>query len=147
MEEKCQGRASNETFREKLVAKIQVLKSRSFWKPFLLAEPLNILYACSGTSILQFYIVTIFEESGSSVDSLQVGKYIEETTKLNIRPCQASLVVSAWRLFISSLSSVALLKFPRRPLFLSTTLLVCLSMASLGVFSYFQVKLSTNRLF
>ena len=52
---------------------------------------------------------------------------------------QASLVVSAWRLFISFLSSVALLKLPRRPLFLSTTLLVCLSMASLGVFSYFQV--------
>ena len=38
----------------------------------MLAEPLNILYACSGTSILQFYIVTIFEESGSSVDSIQV---------------------------------------------------------------------------
>ena len=81
LEEKCQGRASNVTFREKLLAKIQVLKSRSFWKPFLLAEPLNILYACSGTSILQFYIVTIFEESGSSVDSLQVGKCIQETTK------------------------------------------------------------------
>ena len=73
--------------------------------------------------------------------------YSVNTTKLNIRPCQASLVVSAWRLFISSLSSVALLKFPRRPLFLSTTLLVFLSMASLGVFSYFQVKLTTNRLF
>ena len=40
---------------------------------------------------------------------------------------------------VPSLSSVALLKLPRRPLFLSTTLLVCLSMASLGVFSYFQV--------
>ena len=72
MEEKCQGRTSNASFREKLLAKIRVLKSRSFWKPFMLAEPLNILYACSGTSILQFYIVTIFEESGSSVDSIQV---------------------------------------------------------------------------
>ena len=72
LEEKCQGRSSNASFREKLLAKIQVLKSRSFWKPFMLAEPLNILYACSGTSILQFYIVTIFEESGSSVDSIQV---------------------------------------------------------------------------
>ena len=82
LEEKCQGRTSNASFRDKLLAKIRVLKSRSFWKPFLLAEPLNILYACSGTSILQFYIVTIFEESGSSVDSLQVGEYIEETTKI-----------------------------------------------------------------
>ena len=58
---------------------------------------------------------------------------------------QASLVVSAWRLFISFLSSVALLKLPRRPLFLSTTLLVCLSMASLGVFSYFQVTLKLKK--
>ena len=74
LEEKCQGRTSNASFREKLLAKIRVLKSRSFWKPFMLAEPLNILYACSGTSILQFYIVTIFEESGSSVDSIQVFK-------------------------------------------------------------------------
>ena len=74
LEEKCQGRKSKALFREKLLAKIQVLKSRSFWKPFLLAEPLIILYTCSGTSILQFYSVTIFEESGSSVDSLQVYK-------------------------------------------------------------------------
>ena len=72
LEEKCQGRINNASFRAKLLAKFKVLKSRSFWKPFLLAEPLNILYACSGTSILQFYSVTIFEESGSSVDSTQV---------------------------------------------------------------------------
>ena len=74
LEEKCHGRINNASFREKVLAKFEVLKSRSFWKPFLLAEPLNILYACSGTSILQFYIVTIFEESGSSVDSTQVGQ-------------------------------------------------------------------------
>ena len=140
MEEKCQGRSSNASFREKLLAKIRVLKSRSFWKPFMLAEPLNILYACSGTSILQFYIVTIFEESGSSVDSVQVFKDSIKNTLKFIITVQASLVVSAWRLFISFLSSVALLKLPRRPLFLSTTLIVCLSMASLGVFSYFQVS-------
>ena len=146
LEEKCQGRTSNSSFREKLLAKIRVLKSRSFWKPFMLAEPLNILYACSGTSILQFYIVTIFEESGSSVDSVQVFKDSIKNTLKFIITVQASLVVSAWRLFISFLSSVALLKLPRRPLFLSTTLLVCLSMASLGVFSYFQVRLKIKKL-
>ena len=50
----------------------------------------------------------------------------------------ASLVVSAWRVLISVGSSVALLKLPRRPLFLSTTLLVSIAMFSLGLFFYLR---------
>ena len=65
--------------------------------------------------------VTIFEEAGATVDKMT-----------------ASLVVSAWRVLISVGSSVALLKLPRRPLFLSTTLLVCINMFSLGLFFYLR---------
>ena len=110
-----------ETFREKISGKLRVITSRAFLKPFMIAEPLNILYSCSGLSMMTFYIVTIFEESGTSVD-----KHL------------ASLTVSAFRLFISFLSSVALLRIPRRPLFLCTTLLVCVSMFCLGLFSYLR---------
>ena len=110
-----------ETFREKISGKLRVLTSRAFLKPFIIAEPLNILYSCSGLSMMTFYIVTIFEESGTSVD-----KHL------------ASLTVSAFRLFISFLSSAALLKLPRRPLFLWTTLLVCVSTFCLGLFSYLR---------
>ena len=104
---------------EKIAAKLRVARSQSFWRPFALAMPLNILYSCSGTSMFTFYMVTIFEQSGSSLDKLH-----------------AALIVSSWRLLLSCLSSVALLKLPRRPLFLSTTLLVALALAALGAVSY-----------
>ena len=52
----------------------------------------------------------------------------------------ASLIVSVWRLVMSLISSVALLKLARRPLFLSSALLVCVSMFSLGLFSYFNIQ-------
>ena len=51
---------------------------------------------------------------------------------------QASMVVSSWRLCMSLVCSVALMKLPRRPLFLFTALLISVSMFSLGLFSYFQ---------
>jgi len=107
------------TVKEKLILKLKMFKSKAFWKPFCIAQPLNILYSCSGISLLSFYLVTIFEEAGSSVDKLQ-----------------ASLIVASWRLFISLFSSLAMLRIPRRPLFLCTTLGVGISMASFGTFSY-----------
>ena len=87
----------------------------------MIAEPLNILLSCSGLSMLMFYSVTIFEEAGAAVDKLQ-----------------ASLLVSAFRVVIAVLSSLALFKLPRRALFLSSTLLVCLAMFSLGLFFYLR---------
>ena len=114
-------RDKDQSVMEKIKTKLQILTSRAFLKPFLIAEPLNILYSCSGLSMMTFYIVTIFEESGTSVDKHT-----------------ASLLVSVFRVFISLLSSVALLKLPRRPLFLCTTLTVCLSMSSLGLISYLK---------
>ena len=65
--------------------------------------------------------MTIFEEAGATIDKLT-----------------ASLVVSAWRVFISVGSSVALLKLARRPLFLGATLLVCINMFCLGLFFYLR---------
>ena len=106
---------------EKIYSRLSILKTKMFWKPFLLAEPLVILYNCSGLSIISFYIVTIFQESGSSVNKLQ-----------------ASLIVSVWRLIMSLISSIALLKIPRRSLYLSTTLMILFSMAGLGSFIFFQ---------
>ena len=118
LREKSRSEGSH-SITDKIVAKLRVARSQSFWKPFALAMPLNILYSCSGTSMFTFYMVTIFEQSGSSLDKLH-----------------AALIVSSWRLLLSCLSSVALLKLPRRPLFLSTTLLVALALAALGAVSY-----------
>jgi len=112
---------NNDSMFEKISSKLSILKTKMFWKPFLLAEPLVILYNCSGLSILSFYMVTIFQESGSSVNKLQ-----------------ASLIVSLWRLLMSLISSVALLRVPRRPLYLSTTFIIWFSMAGLGTFIFLQ---------
>ena len=90
----------------KIRARLSVLSSKSFLRALLTAGPLNILLSCSGLSMLMFYSVTIFEEAGTPVDKLT-----------------ASLIISAFRVLIAILSSAALLKLPRRPLFLSTTLL------------------------
>ena len=83
----------------------------------------------SGTSIMQFYMVTVFQQSGSSIDKLQ-----------------ASLIVGAWRLVMSLISTIALIKLPRRPLFLATASLISLSMLFLGLFSYFQSTGQYNQL-
>lgn len=115
------GGSNNTTFFNKIQLKWKVIQSKSFWKPFILVEPLNILYSCSGTSIMLFYMVTVFEQSGSSIDKLQ-----------------ASLIVSAWSLVMSSFGTIALMKLPRRTLFLYTASLICVSMFCLGLFSYFQ---------
>ena len=76
---------------------------------------------------MNFYIVIIFKESGSSIDKVQ-----------------ASLIVASWRLILSLFASLALLKIPRRPLFLFTTMLTGLSQASLGTFVYFRASLSDS---
>ena len=115
------GGSNKTTFFNKIQLKWKVILSKSFWKPFILVEPLNILYSCSGTSIMLFYMVTVFEQSGSSIDKLQ-----------------ASLIVSAWSLVMSSFGTIALMKLPRRTLFLYTASLICVSMFCLGLFSYFQ---------
>jgi len=120
--EKCSETAKS--MKKRLKMTLNVLRSKSFWKPFLLAEPFNILYICSGLSLMNFYIVIIFKESGSSVDKVQ-----------------ASLIVASWRLILSLFASFALLKIPRRPLFLFTTMLTVLSQASLGTFVYFRSSL------
>ena len=103
----------------RLRARLKVLASSRFWRPFMLALPLSLLYSCSGLSLLTFYLVTVFQQAGSSLP-----------------PLHCSLAVSGWRLAVSLLSSLALLRLRRRPLFLVTTAVLGFAMASLGVFSY-----------
>ena len=95
--------------------------SRNFLKPFAFAGTLFCLYSFSGFSSVQFYMMTIFTESGSSINS---------TT--------ATLLVSCWRLVVSLIASFALHHISRRTLFFSTTFLVAASLASLGTFSYLK---------
>ena len=97
------------------------------FRALAIAEPLNILLSCSGLSMLMFYSVTIFEEAGAAVDKLT-----------------ASVIVSAFRVLIAITSSIALLKLPRRPLFLSSTLLVCLAMFCLGLAFHLRSKVSLH---
>ena len=61
---------SRDSITEKIAAKLRVATSRSFRRPLALAMPLNILYSCSGTSMFTIYMVTILEQSGSSLDKL-----------------------------------------------------------------------------
>lgn len=97
----------------------RLIFSRQFLTPLLVAGPLFLLYVSSGFSLIGFYLVTIMEESGAGLP-----------------PLQASLILVSWRFLFSLLSSLLLARFSRRPIFLWTTLLVTLSMASLGLYSY-----------
>merc|ERR1712179_374657 len=65
--QKCKTEAK-ETFAEKFTSNLSIFKTKIFWKPFLIAEPLIILYNCSGLTVVAFYLVSIFQESGSSID-------------------------------------------------------------------------------
>ena len=44
------------------------LFSASFFKPFLCVGLLNILSKLSGSNVITYYMITILEESGSSID-------------------------------------------------------------------------------
>lgn len=97
----------------------RLMASRQFLGPLLVAGPLFLLYVSSGFSLIGFYLVTIMEKSGAGLP-----------------PLLASLILVSWRFLFSLLSSLLLARCPRRPLFLWTTLLVTVSMASLGLYSY-----------
>lgn len=106
---------------QKAKAKINIYRSREFLKPFSFAGTLFCLYNFSGFTLIQVYMMTIFNETDSSIDS-----------------SMATLFVSVWRLFVSLVASFALHHVSRRTLFLSTTLLVAASQASLGFFFYLK---------
>merc|ERR1712037_518286 len=96
-----------------------LLLTKRFLKPMIIAGPLFLMYACSGFSLIGFYLVTVLEEA-----------------KVALPPLEASLLLVIWRLLLSLLSSFLLLRTRRRPLYLWTTLLVAISMAGLGTHSY-----------
>ena len=98
-----------------------IYTSRKFLKPFAFAGSLFGLYNFSGFSSVQFYMMTIFTEAGSSIES-----------------SSATLLVACWRLVVSFISSFALHHVSRRKLFFSTTVILALSQASLGTFFYLK---------
>ena len=111
----------SESFCQKAKDTINVYKGRNFLKPFAFAGTLFCLYNFSGFSLVEFYMMTIFTESGSSIDS-----------------SMATLLVSCWRLVVSLVASFTLHHVSRRTLFFSTTILVAASLASLGTFFYLK---------
>lgn len=114
-------KTESESFCQKAKKTLNVYTSRQFLKPFAFAGTLFFLYNFSGFSTVQFYMMTIFTESGSSIDS-----------------STATLLVSCWRLIVSLVSSFALHHISRRTLFFSTALLLAASQASLGTFFYLK---------
>ena len=48
LREKALSKSKHQTFKERFQSQLRVAQSKSFWKPFLIAEPLIILYSCSG---------------------------------------------------------------------------------------------------
>ena len=112
---------NSDSFSQKARNTITIYTSRNFLKPFAFAGSLFCLYNFSGFLLVEFYMMTIFTESGSSIKS-----------------STATLLVSCWRLLVSLVASFALLHVSRRTLFLSTTFLVAVSLASLGTFFYLK---------
>ena len=94
----------------------------------MIAGPLFLMYACSGFSLIGFYLVTVLEEAEVSLPPLQVHYHqnhhhhiiniitiiiINITTIMSSipsMPSQASLVLVIWRLLLSILSSILLLR-------------------------------------
>jgi len=107
-----------------------LLLTKRFLHPMMIAGPLFLMYACSGFSLIGFYLVTVLEEANVAIP-----------------PLQASLLLVIWRLLLSVLSSYLLLRTKRRPLYLWTTLLVAISMAGLGAHSYLSTYDSLSSTF
>jgi len=115
------GNIKSKSFCQNAADTYKVYTSRDFLKPFAFAGTFFCLYSFSGFSLVQTYMMTIFKESGSSIDG-----------------STATLLVSFWRLAISFISSFALHHLSRRGLFFSTTLLLAASQALLGTFFYLK---------
>ena len=58
------------TIGQKVKKLYNVYTSRKFYKPFTIVVTLFCLYAFSGFSLINFYLITIFKEAGSSIGKL-----------------------------------------------------------------------------
>ncbi|XP_059083510.1 facilitated trehalose transporter Tret1-like [Tigriopus californicus] len=95
------------------------LTSPDFLKPMLKVGTIMALVELGGPNLLSQYMVTIFEESGSSVD-----------------PTLAPIFVSSTRMILGCFSAILLRFCPRRKLVLVALFLVMGSFCSLGAFSF-----------
>ena len=50
----------------------RLLLTKRFLKPMMIAGPLFLMYACSGFSLIGFYLVTVLEQAEVSLPPLQV---------------------------------------------------------------------------
>ena len=50
----------------------RLLLTKRFLKPMMIAGPLFLMYACSGFSLIGFYLVTVLEQADVSLPPLQV---------------------------------------------------------------------------
>ena len=107
IKEISKNNVDSESFCQNAKKTFDIYTSRKFLKPFGFAGSLFCLYNFSGFSTVQFYMMTIFTESGSSIES-----------------SSATLLVSCWRLVVSFMSSFALHHVSRRTLFFSTAVLL-----------------------
>lgn len=95
------------------------LTSSDFLKPMLKVGTIMALVELGGPNLLSQYMVTIFEESGSSVD-----------------PTLAPIFVSSTRMILGCFSAILLRFCPQRKLVLVALFLVMASFCSLGTFSF-----------
>ena len=121
IKEISKNNVESESFCQNAKKTFDIYTSRKFLKPFGFAGSLFCLYNFCGFSTVQFYMMTIFTESGSSIES-----------------SSATLLVSCWRLVVSFMSSFALHHVSRRTLFFSTAVILATSQASLGTFFYLK---------
>merc|ERR1711962_1645310 len=129
--EVCTGHADSSVGKmEGLRLRARLLLTRRFLKPMMIAGPLFLMYDASGFSLIGFYLVTVLEKA-----------------EVSLPPLQASLILVIWRLLLSILSSILLLRTQRRPLYLWTTSMVALSMAGLGLHSYLSTFDSLSSIF
>lgn len=111
----------------------------------LVACPLFLLYTSSGFSLLGFYLVTVLQQAGSALPPLQVTVRLLlfchpepgflDSGVLEI-PDLLDLLRPAPQVSPPLLSPLLHPRVARRPLFLWTTLLVTLSLAGLGLYTY-----------
>jgi len=101
--------------------------SKEFLLPFVKIGILMSLSQWAGINILSSYLVTVFEESGSSLD-----------------PSLAPIMVSAIQLVLSILSSFVLRFSPRKPLFLACASAICLGEATLATHHHLTRGLSES---
>jgi len=99
--------------------------SKEFLLPFLKIGILMSLSQWAGINILSSYLVTVFEEAGSSLD-----------------PSLAPIMVSTIQLVLTILSSFVLRFSPRKPLFLACASAICLGEATLATHHYLNRGLS-----